>query len=60
MGGGGKGGCQIFNTLQFSPVYCMWEESKIPFSTFLDLQLFELAMQDSHPSLYFTKTWHHL
>ena len=25
-----------------------------------DLQSFELPMQDSHPSLHCTKTWHHL
>ena len=27
---------------------------------FLDLHSFELAMQDSHPILYCTKTWYHL
>ena len=27
---------------------------------FSDLQSSQLAMQDSHPSLYCTKTWYHL
>ena len=30
------------------------------YSYFFDLQYFELAIQDSHPCFYCTKTWHHL
>ena len=43
---------------------CVCAESKVPFIIFriesFETKSFELAMQDSHPSLYFTKTWYQL
>ena len=42
-------------TLQFSHIYSVCGKTKVFF-----LQSFELAMQDSHPSLYSTKTLYHL
>ena len=42
-----------FITLQFNYIYCMCV-GKVQF-----LQSFELTMQDSHPSLYGTKTLYH-
>ena len=51
---GGEGGCHFFTTLQFSSVtftVCVGvdEGSKVSLYYFLDLQSFELAMQDFHP-----------
>ena len=51
------GGCNFFITLQFNHIYCVCGESKVLFITF---RIFSPAMQDSHPSLYYTKTWYHL
>ena len=58
----------FFITLLFSHIYCVCvcvcAESKVPFISFriesFETECFELAMQDSYPSLYFTKTWYHL
>ena len=53
----GGGGSHFFITLEFNHIYCMWEESKVPFITFRSLyQSFELAVQDSDPSFYCTKS----
>ena len=51
MGRGGRGGCHCFYyfTVQFSHICCVWGESKVSLYYFLDLQSFELAMQDFHP-----------
>ena len=38
----------------------MYGGSKVSFITFQNFGLFELAMQDSHPSLFCTKTWYYL
>ena len=45
---GGRGGGWVGGGRQVSLYY------------FLDFQSIQLAMQDSHPSLYCTKTWFHL
>ena len=44
------GGLPLFYyfTVQFSPIYCVHGESKVPLYYFLDLQSFGLAMQDFH------------
>ena len=55
-----KGGCHFFITLQFNRIFCVCGESKGSLYYFSDLQYFELAIQDSHPCLYCTKTWYHL
>ena len=43
-----------------SHLLCVWE-SKVPFITFwiFNILRFKLAIQDSHPCLYCTKTWYH-
>ena len=48
----------FFITLQFNHTYSVCGKSKVSFIFFL--QSFELVMQDSHPSLYSTKTMYHL
>ena len=55
-----KGGCHFFITLQFSCIYCVWGKKESLLYYILILQSFELTMQDSHPSLYSTKTLYHL
>ena len=54
----------FFVTLQFYHIYSMYGKSKVYFIGlfyyFLVLQSFELAIQDSHPSHYITKTLCHL
>ena len=52
------GGYHFFITLQFNHIYCVCGESRVYY--FSDPQYFELAIQDSHPCLYCTKTWYHL
>ena len=51
------GGFVTFITLQFNHIYCVCGESKVPFITFQIFSLLsELAMKDSDPSFYCTKT----
>ena len=61
------GGCHFFITLQFNPIYCVFVCVFVveggrgdSLYYFLDLQSFQLVMQDSHSSLYCTDTWYHL
>ena len=53
----GGGGCHFFITLQIHHIYCVLDKGSLYF--FSDLQPFELAMQDSHPSLHCTITLYH-
>ena len=53
------GCCHFFITLQFNHIYYVWGEVSSLYY-FSELQSFELAMQDFHPSLYCTKTWYYL
>ena len=49
------GVCHCFYdfTVQFNHIYVVWGKSKVPFLYyFLDLQSFEIAMQDFHPCSY--------
>ena len=54
------GGLPLFYcfTVQ-SHLLCVWGKQGSLYY-FSDLQYFELAMQDSHPCFYCTKTWYHL
>ena len=53
-----RGGCHFLITLHFNCIYHVWgEKVKFPLLLF-DSSI--LAMQDSHPSLYSTKTFYHL
>ena len=52
--------CHFFITLQFNHIYSVCGKNKFSFVTFFFLQSFELAMQDSHPSLYGAKAMCHL
>ena len=51
--------CHFFITLQFNHIYSVCGKSQVSFITFYSL-VFWLAMQDSHPNLYSTKTLYHL
>ena len=55
----GVGGSTSCITLQFNQIHSVCGKGKVSFIT-LFLEPFELAMQDSHPSLYSTKTLYHL
>ena len=46
----------LYSSITFTVCVC-GGGSKVPF---ISLQYFELAIQDSHPCLYCTKTWYHL
>ena len=48
-GGRGRWHCFYYFTVQFSHICCVWGESNVSLYYFLDLQPFELAMQDFHP-----------
>ena len=54
------GGCHFFIILQFNCIYCVWGKKYSLLYYILIFQSFELTMQDSHPSLYSTKTLYHL
>ena len=47
----------IYSSITFT--VCVWGGCKVSFITFRYFSLFELAMQDSHTSLYITKTLYH-
>ena len=54
------GVCNFFITLLFNDIYSgCGKSNEFPLLPF-GLPSFELAMQDSHPSLYSIKTLHHL
>ena len=61
MGGGERGvdvemeGLPLFLLLCISIIFSVWEEQGSLFY-FSDIQSFELAMQDSDPTFYYTKT----
>ena len=56
-GGGGQGVATFLITSQFSHIGCVGGNVRFYFS---NLQSFQLVMQDSHPSLYYTKAWCYL
>ena len=56
-GGGGQGVATFLITSQFNHIDCVGGNVRFYFS---NLQSFQLVMQDSHPSLYYTKAWYHL
>ena len=54
---GGGAGLPLFYYFTAVQSHLLWGGGG---SNFSDLQSFDLAMQDSHPNLYCTKTWYHL
>ena len=54
-----QGDCQFFISLQFNLIYCVCGGSEGSHYYFFDLQSFEVSMQDSYPSLYYTKASYH-
>ena len=60
VGGGGwgwAGSCHFFNYFTVQSLWLCGGNVRFYFS---NLQSFQLVMQDSHPSLYYTKAWYYL
>ena len=60
MGVGERGWGDTFLLVYFSVTFTVCRGKVGSLYYFSDLQSFDLAMQDSHLSLYYTKTWYQL